>query len=677
MKLTAVTLFVGISLCFTCLHAQQVKISAGNEPAWVTLQTPDYSNTELDKEATDGKIDIDYEQQTDLSSQSSYYRRAIKLLSDAGVQNGSAVSVTFDPSYETLQFHKIQIIRNRKPINQLDLSKIKIIHQEKDIDRLIYNDKRTAMLFLEGVEKGDIVAYSYTITSFDPLHKKYTDQYNLQFSVPVCQLYYKLIVPKGRNVRYKNSHTNLTPVITSQAEATVYEWKTGNIAPMQLQENVPDWYDPYPLVRLSEYRDWKEVNDWALTLFQTPASLSGPLQAKIESIKRSFNAPEERTQAALRFVQDEIRYLGVEMGENAQKPHHPDQIFRQRFGDCKDKSFLLCTILTNLGIEAHPVLINTTYKKMIADWLPSPDIFDHCTVQALINHNMYWFDPTIDYQRGPIASVFYPDYQMGLVIAPSTSDLTNIPPHVKGKEIVLESFDVPDMSGTAHLTVTTHFFGFYADNERDYFNNTSLADIRKNYQSFYAYNFNKIHSDTVMFSDDEKTGVFTTIEKYTIHEFWGNLNSIQKVSFEPYVITGAIKRPKKETRTMPYALNYPAQYDEEIEVHLPSYWHIKESHDEVKDPHFTFSSSYSIQGKKLLLSYHYENLADHVEPGDMNNYMASQNQMDESMEYELTSNTQGYDAPVANTGESNYNYLYLVLGLCVFITYKVRQQRRS
>ena len=71
------------------------------------------------------------------------------------------------------------------------------------------------------------------------------------------------------------------------------------------------------------------------------------------------------------------------MGKNSYKPHSPDRVMQQRFGDCKDKSYLLCTLLQAMNIEASPVLISTSYKKTITNWLPSPALFDHCTVSWL------------------------------------------------------------------------------------------------------------------------------------------------------------------------------------------------------------------------------------------------------------------------------------------------------
>src|SRR6185295_18768001 len=95
--------------------------------------------TSLDKDAEDGYIDISYETQVSLQEQSEYCRRSKKIISSAGVQNGSEITISFEPSYQKLIFHSIRIIRNGEVLDRLDLSKIKMVHQEEELSNFIYN----------------------------------------------------------------------------------------------------------------------------------------------------------------------------------------------------------------------------------------------------------------------------------------------------------------------------------------------------------------------------------------------------------------------------------------------------------------------------------------------------------------------------------------------------------
>lgn len=618
--------------------AQNNKPRVEKEPAWVTAHTPAYTDTKLDQEAEGGYVNLILDKQVSVGLQSTYYKRALRIISESGVQNASEVSVGFDPSYSQLIFHSINIIRGSEKINKLQLAKIKTIQQESELNRYLYNGTLSSVLFLEDVRKGDIIEYSYTIKGFNPVFKgKYANMFTTSFDVPMYNLYYRILMPKGRDLTIKNSLTDIAYTKSETPRETVYEWKMEKIPALHLQDRLPAWYDPYAMIMVSEYKNWKEVSDWAIPLFSFNDKLSSPLQKKIEEIKKADTSVEKRILAALRFVQDDVRYLGIEMGDRSHKPHHPDKVFAQRFGDCKDKSYLLCTMLRSLGVDAHPALISATYRRTIKDWLPAPTVFDHVTVRVQYNGQTYWFDPTISYQRGKLRDISYPDYQYGLIIDDSTKSLTAIPPqNNKGLIDIKEEFTIPDMSGNARLTVRTVYSGSFADDIRNDFNSSSLFEMRKTFQSFYSGYFEKATIDSLSYKDDEQTGKFTTLEYYTIKDVWEKEGALKKCYFFPFVINGVLKKPKDANRTMPFYNTYPARYHEEVTVNLPEDWSFKDMMEEMKCPAFNLRANATYGGSKLKLKYEYESLKDHVLPSEANAFFKEYKSYEEEVSYMIS-----------------------------------------
>jgi len=652
------------------LNAQHSKPLMQKEPAWVTLTANGYVSDKLDHEAEGGFIDVTFEKQVSLQSQESYFKKAIKILSEAGVQNRSEISVSYDPSYSRLIFHSIKIIRGTESINKLQVSKMKVIQQETELGMHLYNGTLSAVLFLEDVRKGDIIEYSYTIKGFNPIFKgKYSALLETSFSIPVYNLYYKVVMPKGRALNIKNSLTDITYSIKQTGDGTSYEWKLSNLPALRIQDKTPSWYDPYAMILISEFNNWKEVNDWALSLFPLDIRPSAELQKKIETIRSSHNSPEKRLLACLRFVQDDIRYMGIEMGANSHKPTHPDKVYAQRFGDCKDKSYLLCILLNGMGIEARPVLINTSYKKTISKWLPSATIFDHVTVRVKLNDTYYWLDPTITYQRGALAGISYPDYQCGLVIDHNTTALTNIPLSEKGTVTIKEVFKIPNMSGDVHLTVSTNYSGANADGIRSEFNNNSRFEMQKKFEDYYASYYEKINADSLTFTDDDNSGIFTTMEYYTIPNFWQNEKGVKKTYFSPYVISGVIKKPTDINRTMPFYIDYPARYKEDIEIHLPEDWNAEESAEQIECTSFLLKAKCSYANKKVLLHYEYESLKDHVMPDESKEFFASYKKVDDNIGYSLTNPEKGAVNVTASvkTATQKANSGLIILIVLIFI----------
>ncbi|MCJ8271794.1 MAG: hypothetical protein MJK04_20655, partial [Psychrosphaera sp.] len=77
------------------------------------------------------------------------------------------------------------------------------------------------------------------------------------------------------------------------------------------EDAVPSWYDAYPWGQFSEYQSWQDVSQWAYQLFQLEDKLSPQLNTFIDSLKglKKVDAISKATS----FIQDDIRYLGLEL----------------------------------------------------------------------------------------------------------------------------------------------------------------------------------------------------------------------------------------------------------------------------------------------------------------------------------------------------------------------------
>ena len=653
-------------------------------PSWVTITAPNYDNRKLEADAEDGYFDIDFEKQVSLIDHARYYKKVIKILSDAGVQNGSEISINFNPGYEHLVLHSIHIIRDGVAIDKLQLSKFKVIQQEKDLERHLYDGGLTALLVLDDVRKGDIIESNYSINGFNPIfNDKYSDTYSLNFSIPVASVYYKLIVPASKNIYIKNRNTEILPDKNINGSQTSFEWKNTNVEALRLEPKTPGWYNPYNEIMVSEFKDWSEVSAWANHLFYRNVSLSAPLREKVNNIMKANPTEEGRVLDALHFVQDNIRYMGIEMGVNSHKPADPNKIFNQRFGDCKDKSYLLVTMLKAMNIGSNPVLISTTDKANVGDMLPSPSCFDHCTIQAIVNNKTYWFDPTISFQRGSLNDISFPNYKAGLVVSDTANGLSVIPFHEKGLSVIKEYFEIPDMTGKAYFKVVTKMTGSVADEARDNYNNSSLNQIKTKYKDFYAFYFDKITADSLTYQNDDSSGIFITSEYYTIDDIWKMENGEKKLSLSSYIISSIMTQPADKNRHMPFYQIFPANYIEHIELAMPDDWSVKEFDDEIVCSGFKFTATSGAVRNQVFLDYKYQSLKDNISPAESKNYFAKYRQASDATGFELTYNDNKISNHTSTSQVSSvskiglFPKLYITLGIAVIITFLIRRQRQN
>ena len=67
----------------------------------------------------------------------------------------------------------------------------------------------------------------------------------------------------------------------------------------------------------------------------------------------------DKAEAIGEFVQQKIRYFVIEMGVGGYQPHPAEDIFRGRYGDCKDKATLLSAMLSSVGIHSALVMVDS------------------------------------------------------------------------------------------------------------------------------------------------------------------------------------------------------------------------------------------------------------------------------------------------------------------------------
>ncbi|NNV55358.1 DUF3857 domain-containing transglutaminase family protein [Limnovirga soli] len=677
------SLFIAILLAVTLTAiAQHKKPISEKTPAWVTVNTYDYSKTTLDAEAEDGYIDVAFEEQVAVELQTTYYRKAIKIISEAGIENTSEISLGFDPTFQQLYVHSLVIIRDGKTINKLAINKFEVIQQETELSRSLYNGALTALLILDDVRKGDIIEYSYSLKGFNPIFKgKFAENFSTSYSVPLYWIYYKMVYAKTRTIHIKNIGEQIKPITTTNGNTNSVEWKLNEVHALHIQDRTPAWFDPYSMIMVSEFSSWAALNQWAVALFPKNPAISAGLQKKITEIHDNNPTDETRVLATLRFVQDDVRYMGIEMGEHSHLPNNPNKIFDQRFGDCKDKAYLLCVMLNSMGISADPVLINTAYKKAIFDWLPSYYNFDHCTARVILNNKAYYLDATISYQRGYLQYIAFPDYQVGFVLTDTTTALTPIALQESGQVKAKEVFTIPDMSGKAKLVVNTEYSGSYADDVRSSLRNNSHYEIQKNFLNFYANFYDNISvADSMQIDDDEVNGILVTKEYYNVDKIWQLKNGVKKASFYAYLISSIIQKPKDAPRTMPFRITYPARYKEEITINLPEAWDIEESTTFANCAAFNLKANFTKGKKVVYLDFDYEALKDYADTEEAAAALEAITKFEDEMGYGLTykdSEMVG-DEDTKDNAASSGNIIYTILFITVFVLFIIyRTQKRN
>jgi len=615
------------------------KPAIGPPSAWVTPQNFDPRSAEMRLDSSADQLVLLVEREINAAENESFLHFVRQMRTVEGVQNNANVTVGFNPSYQSLTWHWVRVWRDGTPLNRLDPDKISLIRQERDLDQFVVNGEQSAMLVLDDVRVGDIVDYSYSLKGANPIFDgRFSGYVPVQLDQPAGRLLTRVFWPGQRRLFARAHGCSVQPALGRNKDLVEYRWDFTGVPAYNSEDSLPTWYDPEPWVQLSEFQTWAQVNQWAMELFQAPARLSPEVLQKLSEWKQIPDA-EQQVLAALRFVQDEVRYFGIEIGASAQKPADPSTVFTRRFGDCKDKSLLFVTLLRALGVEAYPVLVSTSLRQTIDEWQPTASAFDHCIAVVRCNNQTYWLDPTAGYQRGSLAAHYLPNYSRGLVIMPSTAGLTAIP-LASGLPLTTstEYFQLAGKSGPSSLKVVTIAQGRDADSLRALFATTPRADIEKSYAHFYSELYPSVKtSSPLQMEDDQRQNQIKTTEFYTIDKIWSqsDRDGAYRCQFYPYTISALFRKPVDKDRKLPLAVAHPQHRILRTEVRLPSPWSGDSDNKIISGGSFFFRESRQCGGNSLVMEYEYRSLQDSVPAAQVADHLRKLDQAEKSLGYSL------------------------------------------
>jgi transglutaminase-like putative cysteine protease len=670
-------LFLALFIVFAALQSSiaatpVVHLSA--KPAWLNVCKP-YNTKIPARNIENGYFFQLVEAQTHVDKQADYRHMITEIVSEAGIQNGSEVTVNFDPSYERLDFHELIVWRNGKPENRLSAGAFKIIADEKELSKFIYQGSYSAFCILNDIRKGDRIEYAYTITGRNPIFngRFFRDLY-FQGSQPIAHMYKSLLVAPAHKLNFKGFNKVPPTVASVKNGLQCYEWDAYQVKPGMYYDNQPGWYNEYAYIQVSDYNSWQEVVNWALKINPLTTNITGNLALKIKELKaKSAGDTETYFRNAVTLVQDEVRYMGIEMGEYSHRANTPERVFNQRYGDCKDKALLLASILNAGGIEAHMVLVNTDAREKTDQFLPSPNVFDHAVMVATVKGKQVWVDATMSYQRGTGTNIYFPNYGKGLVVKAGNNALTTIQPAKAGKTVYKEKYIVTNEKDKVKLEVTSTYTLNEADRMRDRLASASMAETEKNYLEYYTKIYPKIEAvDSVTVADDEIKNEITTVEHYLISNLLkeDSVTGKYKASFYANYIDAQLVNIKNSTKT-PLALYYPSNVEYTLGLVMPGGWDIESERQNIKRDAYSLETLTWADADTLLLNYRFSYLKSYLPVNKLDEYRNDVKKMtDDYLAYSIDYTPGTISRPF----KLNYWMLALAItaaGLFAFIGFKI------
>jgi hypothetical protein len=608
-----------------CTTAQ--KITFDKTPEWVKpIDIP--ANSSVTKyDILSGYYYTLADIQANLGENSIYHHEVASIISYSGITEASQLMVTFDTTYEKLIIHHLFIWRKGEKIDRTSLLSFEILNNENNLGQGIYTGQISAYDILDDIRKDDLIDFAYTLTGNNPI---FDDEKFLFFPLeslnPLDFYSLRIIYQADKDYSYECEGCDSLISIIDTGGYRQIEYQKKNVRGIKYEDNMVTWEMPYKYFILSSMKSWRDVNAWAMKVFAL--NKEPDLDEVFDEVLTGDESTETKINKLIDYVQDDIRYMGIESGIGSIKPFPPEQVVKQRFGDCKDKSLLLVSLLKQTGVpNAYPVLINTDLHNTIEEFFPSNQCFTHCIVAFEYDNNFYWVDPTLTLQGGGFKSLNNFDYGKALIIGLPADSLQNMAP-IKSESmlVVIDEYTMNSFSEPAGLKMISTRHGLESDVRRAFFEYFSIDNISDGLEKSLGLVFPLVEevSDPEIF-DDAENNIFTVKYNYRVDGFWQDgdkgtntaTNGFWVFRYEPVMLYQDLSLASCEGRQYDYQLMYPMNLDYRVIFHFPKEILIEDEYDVLDNQGFTYEEkTEQLSSNSIMINYKLKTKSNFIKAED-------------------------------------------------------------
>jgi tetratricopeptide (TPR) repeat protein len=503
-----------------------------------------------------------------------YSRLAFKILSPEALTAAGNLTFAWRPDTSELTINHVRIVRDGKVIDLLaGGEKPTVIRREQNLERAVIDGVLTAVFQPAGLQVGDVVDFASTTNIHDPALRGHIEEFttNMTAAGP-DQLRVRMLWPTSAHIRWRAGEGLAPPKITKGRDETELLVDMRDVQPVKVPEKAPPRFSDVADIEMTDFSSWKEASALMAPLYREASVLlpESPLKAEVAKIRAQSSDPKVQAAAALRLVQDQVRYVALVLNDGGYVPAKADETWTRRFGDCKAKSVLLVALLKELGIEAEPALASVTRNDGLASRLPLLNAFDHVIVRAVIGGKVYWLDGARigdrDLDEQPASA-----YRWALPVRVEGADLEALPAHVDKAPLVVTTLDFDASGGLdapAPVKGEVLMRGDAAKLLTTVFNNLPPSERADALRKFWKDDYDWIDvKNADLHSDDAKGELRFTMDGVAKME-WASAGG----EFRRYETDGSslgwksnMKRDDGPHQDAPFAVTYP-YYPETIET---------------------------------------------------------------------------------------------------------------
>lgn len=179
--------------------------------------------------------------------------------------------------------------------------------------------------------------------------------------------------------------------VAARESGRTLTWEARNL------ERIPEGDERAPMIAVElaapaggggpgpRFNTWEAIGEWMTAASDGAIEPGAEVRAKAAELTAGAATLEEKISRIAEWVQG-VRYVSIQTNISRGGGYIPNaarEVLAKGYGDCKDKTALMRSLLRALGVTSHAALVNSGGWRVREEW-PSPLQFDHVIVAVRV-----------------------------------------------------------------------------------------------------------------------------------------------------------------------------------------------------------------------------------------------------------------------------------------------------
>jgi hypothetical protein len=187
----------------------------------------------------------------------------------------------------------------------------------------------------------------------------------------------------------------------------LHTWQAEDLEPVRREFMAPPLEDVLPQVKITpvqmvygvtgSFASWSTLGNWQTELIKGLDELTLSEQIKVTALLKGVSDPAEKIRILYHHLQDNIRYVNVDIDIGGLKPYAASYVCDKKYGDCKALTIYMKALLKFAGIPSFYTLVHAGQTVTPIDTEHPGQQFNHVILCVPMGKDTVWLENTARY----------------------------------------------------------------------------------------------------------------------------------------------------------------------------------------------------------------------------------------------------------------------------------------